>query len=102
MKAKTCWAVFHGRGGYPAENMRARSTLELGKRYRVTGGRMSQCSTSLELSGVRGLWNSVMFRVTGKFPIENPYSASDVGAAERRLEGLRQLRAKNKRKLEAF
>lgn len=71
--APPCWAMFHGNGGYPVENMRARSTLELGMRYRVIGGRMSQCSTLLELRGVRGLWNSVMFRVTGKMPIENPY-----------------------------
>lgn len=59
--------------------MRTRSTLELGKRYRVASGRMSQTTTSLVLRGVDGTWNSVMFRVEGPLPIENPYLSNAAG-----------------------
>lgn len=58
-----CWAVFHGRGGYPGEKEKALSTFEVGKPYKVIGGSMGQSHTSLTIEGFDGGWNSVMFNV---------------------------------------
>lgn len=57
----TCCAIFTGQGGYPTENERANATFEVGKQYVITGGSISQSSTSLEIERFGGGWNSVLF-----------------------------------------
>lgn len=54
---------FHGRGGYPGKNAEANATLEKGKQYRIIGGSIGGCHTTLYLKGVPGGFNSVMFDV---------------------------------------
>jgi hypothetical protein len=65
---KTCYAIFTGKNGYPHENERANQTLTIGKKYKVVGGTMGRCHTSLKLEDVIGQWNSVMFDIVGDLP----------------------------------
>lgn len=64
----SCYATFTGRNGYELENKRANEVLTVGKIYRVIGGEMGQSYTYLELKGVNGSWNSVMFDIEGELP----------------------------------
>lgn len=51
---KPCYAIFTGKGGYPKENEEANATFEIGKQYRITGGTLGNCYTSLEIEGFKG------------------------------------------------
>jgi hypothetical protein len=71
-----CYAIFTGKGGYPAENAKANAAFVIGNRYVITSGTMGQSSTSLMIEGVEGSWNSVMFDYDEKSaPIENHYGS---------------------------
>ena len=73
MKTK-CYAIFHGRGGYPEESKRAKETFRVGGQYQIIGGSMSQSRTDLEIKGVEGSWNSVLFHYDETIaPIDFPY-----------------------------
>ena len=85
--AATCYAIFTGQGGYPMENERANATFEVGKQYVITGGSMSQSSTSLEIEGFGGGWNSVLFDFDWEgAPLEFPYLISRHNAESIRAE----------------
>mgnify|MGYP003651375568 CR=1 FL=1 len=60
-KQPSCYAVFHGQGGYPDQNKRANETFVFGREYRITGGSTKKYSTSLSIEGFEGEWNSVLF-----------------------------------------
>jgi len=71
----SCYAIFHGAGGYPNEQERARKVFRVGGQYRITEGTMGQSSTSITLEGVEGEWNSVLFHYDETIaPIDCPYS----------------------------
>lgn len=75
--AASCYAIFTGQGGYPMENERANATFEVGKQYVITGGSMGRSSTSLEIEGFGGGWNSVLFDFDWHgAPLEFPYLIS--------------------------
>lgn len=69
-----CWATFHGRGGYSYQNKEAHWLLDVGGKYRIIGGEIGRCSTSLILEGHAGFWNSVMFDFDhDSAPLEKTY-----------------------------
>ena len=80
-RSKCCYAIFTGQGGYPMENDRANATFEVGKQYIITGGSIRQSSTSLEIEGYGGGWNSVMFDFDWEgAPLVFPYLTSRYNA----------------------
>jgi hypothetical protein len=72
--ASACYAIFHGDGGYPDERERAKKVFRVGGQYRIVGGTMGQSSTCIEIEGVDGRWNSVLFHYDETIaPIDFPY-----------------------------
>jgi len=72
--ASACYAIFHGDGGYPDERKRAKEVFRVGGQYKITGGTMGQTSTRLEIEGVDGSWNSVLFHYDETIaPVDCPY-----------------------------
>lgn len=76
---------FLGEGGYDAEREQALEVFTVGKKYRVIGGSMGQLSTRIELEGVPGCWNSVLFDIDiHKCPaVKDSYKSSYVMAVRR-------------------
>lgn len=65
-------ARFDGLNGWPGEAEEAATILTRGQIYKVIGGSVSRDSTSLELEGVPGNFNSVMFEVnTSTCPVRS-------------------------------
>jgi len=55
------FAVFTGRGGTDKDLQKAMQHLQIGKAYRVTGGRISSFYTGYDIENVGPNFNSVMF-----------------------------------------
>jgi len=53
--------MFDGRGGYDSEQARAKRTLTMRGVYEVEGVHVGSSSSAVQLKGVPGLWNTVMF-----------------------------------------
>jgi hypothetical protein len=72
-----CWTTFLGveERGWGAEREQAAATFEVGKRYKIQGGSMSQSSSRIWFEGIQGSWNTVFFDVDiHSCPlIQNPY-----------------------------
>lgn len=74
-----CYAIFHGEGGYDNEREKALATFRIGGQYKIIGGSCDRCSTSLEIDGHPGNWNSVMFHYDSQIaPIKNYYAFHQV------------------------
>lgn len=58
-----CLTKFIGAGGYPDERTAAAKVFVVGKEYRCIGGSMGQSHTHIEIEGVPGGWNSVLFDI---------------------------------------
>ena len=57
--------VFHGRGGYPQQNLLANTALTVGETYTIAGSSIGNWETTFYLEGVDGGFNSVMFSPEG-------------------------------------
>jgi len=70
-----CYAIFHGESGYPFQREEALQVFVPGKQYKIIGGEIGSSFTYLEIEGVEGQWNSVMFHYDEELlPVSNPYA----------------------------
>jgi hypothetical protein len=73
-----CWATFHGNGGFPIQNTYAKSRLTIGVKYKVINCTIGGWETSLNLDGIDGSFNSVMFDIEGNLPCKFNYYSTIV------------------------
>jgi hypothetical protein len=78
--------VFHGIGGYEAENEKARSVLQVGSTYTLLELDVGGWRSSLSIKEASGMWfNTVMFQpepVAGAAPVTVQEAAQDIEAIE--------------------
>lgn len=55
--------IFTGNGGYPSENKAAWTVFDPANRYIVANSDIGAWRTDLEIEGVPGYWNSVLFEL---------------------------------------
>lgn len=69
-----CYAIFHGKGGWPGESERAKRTFRVGGQYEIVDGDIGRSSTRLIFRGIEGEWNSVLFHYDETIaPLEHSY-----------------------------
>jgi hypothetical protein len=80
MTNTNCWATFTGQNGYDYQREVAKQKLTIGHKYKVSGSKMGRYHTNLQLEGVDGSFNSVMFLIEGELPFkfeDNYYRSSN-------------------------
>lgn len=79
--------VFHGNGGYPAEEDHARRVLVVGREYEITTITMHSSVTYIGLKGERHTWNTALFHVDHDELVRRVYSHNEIGMARRPDDG---------------
>ena len=55
------YVIYEGQGGRESERKEANKILEIGKQYKVIGGKVTGWSSEYQLEGIRGSFNTCMF-----------------------------------------